>query len=728
MLFNHVNEKYQLNRKSKQKALPAPITGWRLWLFRFIAVTVIPALLFLLLEFFLRIVGYGFPADSFVEYQAGGKDAYVGNAQFSRRFFPSDMARTFYPFVFPKEKSENTYRVFVLGESAAAGEPDEAYCFGRILQAMLRHRYPQTNFEVIVTATTAINSHVILPIAKDCARHDADLFVVYMGNNEVVGPYGAGTVFAPSSNSLSFIRFHIFFKATKVGQLLTSFVESLRQSKGIPKVWRGMEMFLENQIREDDPRLESVYQHFERNMEDIKRIACQSGARIIVCTVGSNLKDCPPFASLHRSNLTALDEKKWDDIYQQAAAYETAWKYTEAVERYLEAAQIDDCYADLQFRLGTCYRAMGKFADARDRYIRARDLDTLRFRPDTRINEIIRRTASDRNDEGVYLVDAVEVFETNSFNKTTGEDLFYEHVHLNFKGNYLLAQAVFEQVEKILPERIHRQRANAYPMRTLTGCAQDLAYTDWDKYDIANKILNDFIKKAPFTNQLYHKEQVEQMEQNLKALHDNLTPEVLKEVDLQYRWAIENNKEDWLLRHKYGHFLNVGLKDYPAGAEQYAKAVEYTDYYEYHAVLGGLVGKMGDLNAAIDHNLRALQINSACINANNNLAIAYEQQGKINKAIEHYYQTLRLQPENLNLYHNLALLLCKQGKVAKAVKLYRKGLTFMPDSVILHGNLGYLLSMQGKKKEAIEEVRVALLIDPNSVQARKILEKLLISN
>jgi len=708
-----------------EKTTQLKITGWRLWLFRVIALVVIPALLLLLLELFLRIVGYGFPANSFAECQVGGKDTYVGNAKFSRRFFPSDIARTFYPFVFPKEKSENTYRVFVLGGSAAAGEPDVAYCFGRILQAMLRHRYPQTNFEVIITATTAINSHVIVEIAEDCARHDADLFVAYMGNNEVTGPYGAGTVFAPLSDNLSFIRFDIFFKATKVGQLLTNLAGWVSGSNNVSQVWRGLVMFMENQIREDDPRLESVYQHFERNMEDIKHIACQSGAKIIFCTVGSNLKDCPPFASLHRPNLTESEKTKWEDIYQQAVAYETAGKYTQVIANYLVAAQIDDYYADLQFRMGRCYEMIGNYDKAREYYIQARELDTLRFRADTRINEIIRRTAADRDDEGVYFVDAVEVFEKNSSNKTPGEELFYEHVHLNFEGNYILAKAICTQVEEILPERIKNQKESIRQLLTETECAQVLAYTDWDKYKIADRILNEFIKKAPFTNQLYHKEQVERIEQKLKEYKDNLTPEALKKASGQYRSAIEDNKEDWLLRQKYGHFLNFGLKDYRAGAEQYSIAVEYTDYYEYHAVLGGLLGKMSNLNAAIDHNLRALQIHPACRQAHNNLAIAYEKQGKFDKAIEHYYQTLRLQPEHLIAYHDLAILLCKQGKVDKAVTLYRKGLTFMPDSVVIHGNLGYLLSMQGKKQEAIEELRLALQIDPNSVQAREILEKLL---
>jgi len=57
---------------------------------------------------------------------------------------------------------------------------------------MLRHQYPKTNFEVVVPAMPAINSHVVRVIAKSCARWQADLFILYVGNNEVVGPYGSG--------------------------------------------------------------------------------------------------------------------------------------------------------------------------------------------------------------------------------------------------------------------------------------------------------------------------------------------------------------------------------------------------------------------------------------------------------------------------------------------------------------------------------------------------------
>ena len=48
--------------------------------------------------------------------------------------------------------------------------------------------------------------HVVRSIVDELARYRPDLFVVYLGNNEVVGPYGAGTVFSPISASSTLIR------------------------------------------------------------------------------------------------------------------------------------------------------------------------------------------------------------------------------------------------------------------------------------------------------------------------------------------------------------------------------------------------------------------------------------------------------------------------------------------------------------------------------------------
>ena len=68
------------------------------------------------------------------------------------------------------------------------------------------------NFEVANTGSVAINSHVLLPIAKGLAQQRPDLFIIYSGNNEVVGPYGPGTALVSGGMSLPVIRATIFFR------------------------------------------------------------------------------------------------------------------------------------------------------------------------------------------------------------------------------------------------------------------------------------------------------------------------------------------------------------------------------------------------------------------------------------------------------------------------------------------------------------------------------------
>jgi tetratricopeptide (TPR) repeat protein len=702
------------------------ITGWRLWLFRVIALTVIPALLFLLLELGLRIIGYGYPANAIIRCEENGKVFYCDNVKFCWRFFPKEIAREFGPFRFSASKSEKTYRIFVLGASAAQGEPDGAYGFGRALQVMLQDRCPGINFEVIIAATAAINSHVVVEIAKDCVQHEPDLFIVYLGNNEVTGPYGAGTVFAPLSPSLSIIRMGIAVRATRLGQLLTSLAEWVGTQKGRPTAWRGLEMFLEKQIRADDQHLETVYQHFQRNLEDVVQVGRRSGAKIIVCTVGSNLKDNPPFASLHRPDLTKQDKAKWDNFYAQAVEYESADRYAEAAKRYLTAAEIDDSYADLQFRLGRCFWALQDYDVAKRRYIKARELDTLRFRADERINEIIRSVADSWAGKGVYLADTVKTFEINSPHETAGNELFYEHVHLNFKGNYLLAKTTLKKVEELLAQRVIVHRAdNTLPL-TQAECAQRLAYTEWDKYVIADEVLKRFIRNPPFTNQLYHEERIRTMEQEQKNLKANITPDALEKAAVQYRQAIGNGPQDFYLRWKYGRLLAEDLKDYKAAAEQF-KLVQSSiphSYVMYNA-LGSVLQAAGDLDAAIAHYLTAIRIKPTCGDAHYYLGLTYQKLGKTKKAKKHYSKATRFWPDCIAAYNNLADILYRQGKIDKAVETCRKGLIFTPDSPLLFCSLGFLLYRQGHRDAAIKELYNCLELDPNFVQAHEVLEVIL---
>ena len=162
-------------------------------------------------------------------------------------------------------------------------------------------------------------------------------------------------------------------------------------------------MLPDHQVRASDTRMETVYRHFEGNLTDICRVAQNSGIPAIVSTVGVNLKDSAPFSSLHRLGLPEADMRMWEEIVGEGETLQEQGRTREAIERFLQAVEIDPDYAELHFRLARCYWALWKFKEGRAHYAKARDLDTTRVRADTRINEIIRRVAGARPMRGYIL-------------------------------------------------------------------------------------------------------------------------------------------------------------------------------------------------------------------------------------------------------------------------------------------------------------------------------------
>jgi len=139
-------------------------------------------------------------------------------------------------------------------------------------------------------------------------------------------------------------------------------------------------MFVGHQVRQDDPRMETVYAHFERNLADILRTGTSHGAKIVVSTVISNLKDCAPFASEHRPDLTEGEKENGKSCIRRALERKQPERQTKHSRAFRWAAKIDRHFADLQFRWGRLCLALERDEEARWHFILARDEDTLRFR------------------------------------------------------------------------------------------------------------------------------------------------------------------------------------------------------------------------------------------------------------------------------------------------------------------------------------------------------------
>jgi len=109
---------------------------------------------------------------------------------------------------------------------------------------------------------TAINSHAILPIARECARQSGDLWIIYMGNNEMVGPFGAITIFGSQGLPVAYVRLILAMRQTRLGQALLAIGRKFSGTSKFGPAWGGMRMFMKNPIAPGDPRKEVVYRNF----------------------------------------------------------------------------------------------------------------------------------------------------------------------------------------------------------------------------------------------------------------------------------------------------------------------------------------------------------------------------------------------------------------------------------------------------------------------------------
>jgi tetratricopeptide (TPR) repeat protein len=684
----------------------------KLWCFRLFVAVGIPLLFLGVLELGLRLAGFGYPTTFFLPSQQDGKKVLVQNNRFGWRFFGPAMARIPEPICLPQTKGTNTIRIVVFGESAALGDPQPRFGLPRMLQAMLELRYPATHFEVVNAAIVAINSNVILPIARDCAGVDADIWVIYMGNNEVVGPFGAGTVFGQQAPPLPLIRANLALKTTRIGQLVDALRSEIQKPPPDKTEWGGMEMFLNQQVRADDPRMSVVYDHFTRNLSDIIQTGKRGGAGIVVSTVAVNLKDSAPFGSEHRQGLSEADKSKWETLHQNGVSAQSAGKIEEAAGWFRDAAQIDGQFADLRFRQGCCALALGKTDEAKKQFVAARDLDTLRFRCDNQLNNLIRQTISNCGDQRVVLADAEKAFAEKSPDGLPGDDFFYEHVHLNFDGNYLLARTIATKLESLLPEQTAAQTATVHAWPSETDCAQRLAWSDWDKQQALAEIFSR-LDKPPFTGQLNHDAQVQKLKASLGRLMPATQPAGIKTAENLCEHALALAPDDPALHEQLAELdqLSGNLAGATTNAQRAVGLLPGSS--EDWSQLGIILAKQQKYEDAAAAFRRAFQLNPEEVWALQNLAQALNDLGRQDEAIREYQHALSIKPRFGLAWLGLGQIYEKMGRKAEAEDCYRKALVNRINRAAELKSLARFCESRGWTEAAATNYEDAIKLDPS---------------
>lgn len=684
----------------------------RLWCFRLLAAVLVPAVLLSLVELALRLLGAGYPTGFLLASRLGPEAVFVQNDRFGWRFFGRDLARWPCPFSLTQTKSTNIVRILVLGESAARGEPQPDFGLPRMLEALLSLRYPGVRFEVVNAAMTAINSHAILPIARDCVPAQADIWVLYIGNNEVVGPFGAGTVFGSQTLPLPLIRASLALKATRSGQWLERGLEAVRPSPADDTVWGGMAMFLGQQVRADDSRMRAVYSHFERNLTDIVATGRRTGAGIVLSTVAVNLKDCPPFASMLRPGMA--QRARWEECYQQGIAAQAAGRLADAEAAYREAAGMDSTHAELQFRLGQCAVAAGNFAAAREHFQAACDQDTLRFRCDSQLNTRIRHLATNYAGGRVLLADAERALTLGSAGGSPGEQWFYEHVHLTFAGNHLLATVIAEEVKKLLPAWAAAHEAmQQWP--GVPACAQRLGWSRWQEAAALNSIaatLND----PPFTGQWQHQERMQQLEATLADCNATLQAEGVGPARAVVESALRLAPLDAVLQ-KQAATLGRVAGDLSRAEAAARRALELLpNDPEGWALLGSILAGQQKLVEAEAAYRRAFQFGPQGVRSHLELAGALVTLGRSEEAVREYRSLLKQKPRCVPALLQLGQVVEQVGRKAEAADYFRRALTNRSQRLPELVELGGVFQRRGDFAAAAEVYRDAVRLSGGDPQ------------
>ncbi|HET7536158.1 MAG TPA: tetratricopeptide repeat protein [Candidatus Didemnitutus sp.] len=528
----------------------SPLSLSRRLLFSAIVIVGVPLLVLGGLELALRWAGYGYSPHFFRrEKLANGETVWRENRWCTAPFFSAALARRPQPVRLPEKKAPGTYRIFVLGSSAAMGDPEASFSFARVLEAMLRTAYPERRFEVVNAAITAINSNLVRGIAEDCAKLEPDLFIVYEGHNEVIGPFGPVGVLAPFLRSDAAVRAAIWIKGTRTGQLLGN----LARPKGAPADWGGMEMFLKQQVTADDPRLDAVRTHFRANLTAIVAAAHRAGAVTLLCTPLTNQRDFAPFLSVHRAGLTVADEEKLSDQFRAAEDATRAGNLAAAETAYRAAQAIDDHYAEIPFRLGRLALQTGHDDEARTLLARALELDALRFRTDASLQQVIREVGADAGAD-VQLVDLAKQVATRSQHGVPGDEFLYEHVHLTFRGAYEVASELFQSVSTDLVRRRMVNTVAAAPF-SVDEARVRLGYSAYEQAMITQEMLSRF-HKPPFTGQSDNPLRIKNWERRATLASELLArPDATPALAEAAKRAIELAPGDWILPRNAGAML-----------------------------------------------------------------------------------------------------------------------------------------------------------------------------
>ena len=404
------------------------------------------------LEAALRLFGLGRPADRPDPFAGFNGDAPL----FERQGAVYRTARARAPFIAPQEfsvaKPPGSFRLFCFGGSTVYGHPYTGEtAFPKWLELELAARDPGRSWQAINCGGVSYASYRIAPMVREVLRYQPDLVIVATGHNEFLEDR---TYHALKTRSALWTRLQRTAYALHTVGLVRQWLHRDAAAGSPPLAAPADAAPLPPDVttrldyasgyasyRRDEVWWQNVAAQYDESVRQIVADCRAAHVPVLLVRLGSNLRDCPPYKSEHRTGLAPGTEADWQAAFDLATAAEKT-DLPRALHFYQEAAAIDAEHALLNFRLARVLDRLGRTAEALPYFEKAKDTDICPLRITAPLEQTLLKIAAETH---TPLVDAAQVLAARSPAGIPGNDWYVDHVHPTIGGHQWIARTIAAQ-------------------------------------------------------------------------------------------------------------------------------------------------------------------------------------------------------------------------------------------------------------------------------------------
>lgn len=607
---------------------------------------------------------------------------------------------------FPKEKGSDTYRIFCMGGSTTFGRPyGDRVSFCGWLREYLKAADATRDWEVINAGGVSFASYRVARLMDELSNYEADMFIVYSGQNEFLEERSYGTL---ASLPSWLLNLNVTLSGTRVYTVMKDMIEAVQSSASKQAQARNsldgdVDEILNHTIgpesyRRDDDLKQQVITHYRLNLMRMAKIARSVDADMILVRPVVNVKDMSPFKSQHSESLDRQALEDWENLFRHASDLHDAGDFTAALQTYHRALEIDDRYAELHYRIGKSYFELQQYDMAEQAFRRAVEEDVAPLRMLASMQTVLGEVAASEN---VPLIDFPGILRKAYLQQydhaVFGKEYFPDHVHTNMEGYRLLGLALLDELvsqgiashdagwNEARIEAVRKEVLAGIDPRAEGHTMLNLAKVlDWaGKFDEAHE---SFLRALEILGPNPHV--YDPLARNLFALG-------------RYDEAI--------------YYLNEVLVIAPGSPG-------------VHSRLARIYAEQGRADDAIRHCREELEINPEDPGVHAALAKLLEEQGDDDAALRHYRKALQYKPDFQYPRIELAYLLVSLSRYDEALVYAEEAVRINPKQYRAHNALGLIKKNQGKPEQAVEHYREALRLWPDYSVARENLQQVKMLN